>query len=125
MQGTVPVAGCNMGPTATNTLNTRLIEVRLNHSVGEKAVILFPFILLRKITLFINSASVRAKTSGLVLMTRMQTDTGSGRTPLPGHLPTGLVWSTLETGGSRTVGTCLPMMEQHLGGGASVQLNGT
>ena len=33
LQSTVPVAGWNMGPTATNTLKTGLIGVRLKHSV--------------------------------------------------------------------------------------------
>jgi len=123
--GTVPVTGCNMGATATNTLKTRLLGVKLKHGVRVMGVILFPSILLRKIALFINSVSVRAKTSGLDLMTKMQTGPGSGRTPLPGPMPTGHVWSTLETGGSRTVGTCLPVMEQHQGGDNSVQQNGT
>ena len=119
------MAGCNLGPTATNTLKKRLIEVRLKHGVRELMVILCPSILLRKITLFINSVSVRARTSGLVLMTKMQTGPGSGQTPLPGPMPTGLVWNTLVTGGSRTVGTCLPVMEQHQGGDNSEQQNGT
>ena len=114
-----------MGLTATNILKTRLTEVKLKHAAREVAVSLYPFILLRKIALFINSASVLGKTSGLDLMTRMKTGPGSGQTPLPGHMPTGLVWSTLVTGGCRTVGTCLPVMEQHQGGDNSEQQNGT
>ena len=98
--------------------------MRLKHAAREVAVSLYPFILPRKIALFINSVSVLEKTSGLDLMTKMQTGPGSGQTPLPGPMPTGLVWSTLVTGGCRTVGTCLPVMEQHQGGEASTQQNG-
>ena len=114
-----------MGPTVTNTLKTRLLGVRLKHSVRLMVVIWFLFTLLRKTALFINSASVLGKTSGLDLMTRMKTGPGSGQTRLPGPMPTGLVWSTLVTGGCRTVGTCLPVMEQHQGGDNSEQQNGT
>ena len=79
-----------MGPNATNTLITRLRGVRLRQDVRKMVAILFPFILLRKTTLFINSASVLGKTSGSGLMTRMQTGRGSGQTPPSGHLQTGL-----------------------------------
>ena len=80
-----------MGPTATNTLITRLVGVRLRQDVRKMVAILFPFILLRKITLFINSVCVLEKTSGSGLMTRMKTGHGSGQTPPSGHLQTGLV----------------------------------
>ena len=80
-----------MEPTATNTLITGLIGVRLRQDVRKMVAILFPFILLRKTTLFINSVCVLEKTSGSVLTTKMQTGHGSGWIPPCGHFPTGLV----------------------------------
>ena len=67
-----------MMPTATSTLKQRLIELKQRQHVKKRGVILFPFILRKKMSLFINSACALRKTSGLAPMTRTQTGLGSG-----------------------------------------------
>jgi len=67
-----------MVPTATNTLKPRLIELKQKQHVKKRVVILFQSILLKKTSLFINSACALRKTSGLAPMTRIQTGLGSG-----------------------------------------------
>ena len=123
-QTTVPVDGCRMGPNATNTLKLRQLAVKQKQDVKQRVAILFQFTLLKKTSLFINSACAPRRTSGLDRMTRTPTGLGSGRTPLPGPTPIGPVLSIPVTGGCRTVVICSLWME-NLVAGSSPGENGT
>ena len=106
------MAGYKTEQTATNIMNSVLLGVMPKQCVPRRRATLFPFILLKKTTLFTNSACVLKRTSGLDLTTKIRIGLGSGLIAHPGLLLTGLGWSIRGTGGSKTVVTCLLKMDQ-------------
>ena len=95
---------------ATDTLTIKLLGTMLRVHAGPMGAILYPFILSKKTTSFINSAPALQKTSGLVPLTLTRTDTGTGQTGPAGPMLIGQEWTTEVTGGSTTVATCLLRM---------------
>ena len=79
---------------ATDILTIKLPGTMLRAHAGHMGAILYPFILSKKTTLFINSAPALQKTFGLVPLTLTQTGVGTGQICPAGPMLIGHEWTT-------------------------------